>query len=312
MKLQNYQQASLKIREKFLEQKHENPAAFSARLNLSWSIWMFGSEPVRDSLQRLQSAGLRYVELKGNLPEGFDALQEALRETTLQVSGICGLFSPERDLSSLDPEKRNAAVHYIRQQLAHGKKLGARYLIVVPGAVGRTMPADDQELERSAATLKPCAGDFAQASIAAAIEPIRSAEVSLVHTVGKALEYIRHVGEKAIDGINGDIYHMLNGERHIGEAILKCGQHLVNLHIADSNRDAPGKGMIDIDTVIMAAYLVGMNRQDRFVTFEPLGPVPDPYVLSTQPCNVEVMDRLVHDSVTYFREREEIVRHLEN
>jgi len=85
---------------------------------------------------------------------------------------------------------------------------------------------------------------------------------------------------------------------------------LMNLHIADSNRDAPGKGMIDIDMVIMASYLVGMNRPGRFLTFEPLGPYPDPYVLSTQPCNVDVMERLVSDSVSYFREREEIVRSL--
>jgi sugar phosphate isomerase/epimerase len=131
-----------------------------------------------------------------------------------------------------------------------------------------------------------------------------------VHTIDEALEYLRFVNEPSIGFVNGDIYHMLNGERHVGEAILKCGEKLLNLHIADSNRDAPGKGQIDIDTAIMAAYLVGMNREGRFITFEPLGPYPDPYVLSTGPCDIDLMDRLVRESVDYFREREEVVRSL--
>jgi sugar phosphate isomerase/epimerase len=104
---------------------------------------------------------------------------------------------------------------------------------------------------------------------------------------------------------------MLCEETHIGEAIIECGDKLVNLHLADSNRDAVGKGMIDIDTVIMAAYLVGMNENNRFLTFEPLGPYPDPYLLSNEPCQVNLMNELVEDSVSYFREREEFVRNLQ-
>jgi hypothetical protein len=80
--------------------------------------------------------------------------------------------------------------------------------------------------------------------------------------------------------------------------------------VADSNRDGPGNGMMDLDLVIMAAYLVGMNQEGRFITFEPLGPYSNPYVLANSVPDESIMDKLVKESVAYFREREEIVREL--
>ncbi|MEJ5230162.1 MAG: TIM barrel protein, partial [Pseudothermotoga sp.] len=183
-----------------------------------------------------------------------------------------------------------------------------RYLIVVPSAVGRTIPQDEYELHRSAETLRACGPHFEKSKVVAAVEPIRSAEVSLIHTVEQALAYIRMVNHPAIYHINGDIYHMMCEEKDIAQAILSCGDRLVNLHIADSNRDGPGKGMIDLDLVIMAAYLIDMNQEGKFITFEPLGPYTNPYVLANSVPDESTMNKLVKESVEYFREREEIVR----
>lgn len=310
MKPQNFVVINREIERRFVEEKKKNPDRFERKLSLSWSIWMFGTEPIEDSLRRLQNNGLEYVEIKGDTSIPRERMKHALVSFGLKVSGACGMFSPERDLSSLSPDYQKNAIDYIREVSRYVSDIGGTYMIVVPGAVGRPKAVDNFEMERSAAALKKCAIIFEETGVKPAIEPIRSAEVSIVHTIDEALEYLRFVNEPSIGFVNGDIYHMLNGERHVGEAILKCGEKLLNLHIADSNRDAPGKGQIDIDTAIMAAYLVGMNREGRFITFEPLGPYPDPYVLSTGPCDVDLMDRLVRESVDYFREREEVVRSL--
>ncbi len=310
MKRQNFEIENDRIRELFLKEKHREPERFARRIDLSWSVWMFGLEPIENSMERLKRNGLSFLELKGDISMEVEKVRLAIDRYDMAISGVCGLFSPDRDLSSPDAEISGRAIEYILREIEFISKLGGKYMIIVPGAVGRPKAIDSQELERSAKNLKTCAKAFSAARVAAAIEPIRSAEVSIVHTVGEAIDYIASIDEPAIAHLNGDIYHMLNGERHIGLAILECGDRLMNLHIADSNRDAPGKGMIDIDMVIMASYLVGMNRPGRFLTFEPLGPYPDPYVLSTQPCNIDVMERLVSDSVSYFREREEIVRSL--
>jgi len=310
VKRQNFEIENDRIRELYLKEKHRESERFTRRIDLSWSVWMFGLEPIENSLERLKRNRLDFVELKGDVSMEVEKVRSALERYDMALSGVCGLFSPERDLSSPDVDISKRAIEYIFGEIDFLSKFGGKYMIVVPGAVGRPEAIDSQELERSAKNLKTCAKAFSARRVAAAIEPIRSAEVSIVHTTGEAIDYIASVDEPAIAHLNGDIYHMLNEERHIGRAILECGNRLVNLHIADSNRDAPGKGMIDIDTVIMASYLVGMNRPGRFLTFEPLGPYPDPYVLSTQPCNVDVMEKLVSDSVSYFREREEIVRSL--
>ncbi|MFO7881057.1 MAG: sugar phosphate isomerase/epimerase [Kosmotogaceae bacterium] len=315
MKLQNFEEKNKKIKERFIKEKRENPDRFKEKLNLSWSIWMFGIEPIENSLKRVKKAGLKYVELKGDhytqdTGTDPDKVNKLLSSFNMEVSGVIGLFSPSNDLSSPDPYVRQKSIDYVRNQVKFAKKTGGRYFIVVPSAVGRPDPVDNSELFRSSESLRKCGEDFERNGIKAAIEPIRSAEVSLIHTVKGVKDYIKEVSHPAINHINGDIYHMLCEESHIGDAIIECNDKLVNLHLADSNRDAVGKGMIDIDTVVMAAYLVGLNEENRFLTFEPLGPYPDPYVLSNEPCKVDLMNELVEDSVSYFKEREEIVRNL--
>lgn len=315
MKLQNFQAKKVEIMKSFLEFKRKYPEKLERRFDLSWSIWMFGREPVERSLKRLKENGIDYVELKGDsythdLHQNFELINKWLEDFQMQVSGICGLYSDYNDLSSINPYVRQAAIDYIRRQIEYAQLVGGRYLIVVPSAVGRTVPQDDYELYRSAETLRLCAEYFEQSKVIAAVEPIRSAEVSLVHTVEQALKYIELVNHPAIYYVNGDIYHMLCEEKNIAQAILSCGDRLINLHIADSNRDGPGKGMIDLDLVIMAAYLVGMNQEGRFITFEPLGPYTNPYVLANSVPDESMMNKLVKESVEYFREREEIVREM--
>lgn len=276
---------------------------------------MFGLEPLGQSLERLARNGIGHVELKGDhwtadSGLGLGETRTALAATGIKVSGACGMFSPDNDLSSPSAWSRQRAIDYIRRELDILAALEASYLIVVPSAVGRPQAVDGSELARSAAALRSCGEAFASTGIKAAVEPIRAAEVSLVHSVADAVSYIQAVGHPAIGHINGDVYHMSLEEAHIGSAILAAGSRLVNLHLADTNRDALGTGSLDLDTVIMAAYLVGMNEAGRFLTPEPLGPFPDPYVLANGPCDVPVMDELVRKTVACFREREAVVRSL--
>ena len=138
-----------------------------------------------------------------------------------------------------------------------------------------------------------------------AIEAIRSAEVSIVHTFEDAKAYIKAVDRPGIGHINGDLYHMLVEESHIGQAILDAGEMLTNLHLADTNRCALGDGFMDIDTVIRALYLIGYNNDRCFVTPEPLGPGGDPYPAQNSIPDPAKLKKLVEDTARYFREREE-------
>lgn len=310
---QNYEKINRTIRESFFNLKTENPQALEQRLALSWSNWGFGMESLEVSAKRLQAADIQWIELHGNHygPNlGYDPgdTLRILSEYEIQVSGICGMFSEDNDLSSNRGHQRQAAIDYIKREVEFAHQVKASYMLVVPGAVGRPNAYDDSEYKRSVETLRVVADQFVKHGVNCAIEPIRAAEVSFIHTVSEAKEYIKSVNHPGVKHINGDVYHMQAEEKHIGAAILEAGEALVNLHMADSNRCALGEGSLDLDTIIMALYLIGYNRPGCFVTPEPLGPGGDPYPAMHGIPNPDVLDHLVQQTAAYFRSREEVVR----
>jgi sugar phosphate isomerase/epimerase len=301
-----------KIRHRFDALKKANPDALKRRLNLSWSNWGFGLEPLADSAKRLEKAGLSFVELHGNhygpdLGYKADETLKILGDHGIKVSGVCGMFSADNDLSSNRPGQRQAAISYLQHEVPFTQAVGGTYLLVVPAAVGRAGAYDAMEFDRSTETLRGIAHLFVKHQVKAAIEPIRSAETSLIHSVADAKRYIAAVNHPGVAHINGDVYHMQSEESHIGEALLEAGEMLINLHFADSNRCALGQGALDVDTIIRALYILGYNSGGKYVTFEPLGPGGDPYPAMYGKPDPAKLDRLVLDSVRCFRDREEAV-----
>lgn len=312
MNKQNFELKNEKIILAFNELKRKHPEKFKNRINLSWSNWGFGLETFHESVERLHKAGIKYIELHGN-HYGADLgykpkkILRILGEHDMKVGGVCGMFSVDNDLSSNSAIHRQAAIDYIKREIEFLVETNGEYLLVVPGAVGRPVPYDNAEFDRSVDTLRIVADLFVENGIKAAIEPVRSAEVSFIHTVRDAKRYIDVVNHPGVCHINGDVYHMQSEEAHIGEAILDCEDMLVNLHMADSNRGALGDGFMDLDIIIMALYLLDYNREGRFVTPEPLGPGGAPYPAMHGRPDKEFLDRLVINTINYFRERESIL-----
>ena len=310
MKKQNYEIKTDKIRSAFLELKKKHPEKLKTRLNLSWSNWGFGIESLADSAARLQKNGIKFIELHGNhygpdLGYKVAETKKILGDHGIKVGGICGMFSADNDLSSNRAVHRQAAVDYLKRTLEFAKQTGAGYILVVPGAVGRPNAYDKTEFERSVETLRGVADLFVKHDVKAAIEPIRSAEVSFVHTIADAKKYIAAIGHRGIGHINGDVYHMQSEESHIGAALLDADSQLINLHMADSNRCALGEGAMDLDAIIMALYLIGFNAKGHYVTPEPLGPGGDPYPAMYGNPDKSLLDEMVRQTTSYFRLRED-------
>lgn len=310
--MQNFEKINQDIRGRFTKLREDKPSTGSVRLNFSWSNWGFGLEPLERSLSRLAQNSIHYIELHGNhygpdLGYRVAATKQLLADFGIEVSGVCGMFSADNDLASSYPVHRQAAIDYIRREAEFCREVGARYLLICPAAVGRSKRYDDSEIQRSLEALHIAAEALTACGVRGAIEPIRSAETTIVHTIAQAKDYIDTLAHPGVQHINGDVYHMLSEERHVPEAILQAGSRLVNLHLADSNRCALGDGCLDVDNVIRALYLIGYDNPFCFVTPEPLGPGGDPYPAQNAITPPEVLDLLVKKTVTYFREREEAV-----
>jgi D-psicose/D-tagatose/L-ribulose 3-epimerase len=312
MSLQNFDQKNEQIRTAFAELKKSQPEKLKERLNLSWSNWGFGMETLVDTAKRLQQAGIEFIELHGNhygpdLGYNIKETLDILESHNIKVGGVCGMFSADNDLSSNRAVHRQAAVDYLMREIEFTAAVGGSYILVVPAAVGRAHKYDDMEFDRSVETLLLVADRFVDTGIKAAIEPIRSAETSLVHTIEDAQKYIHAINHPGVQHINADVYHMQSEESHIGQALLSAKDQLVNLHMADSNRGALGDGAMDLDTIIMALYLLGFNREGHYVTPEPLGPGGDPYPAMYGKPDKAKLERLVMQTATYFREREAVL-----
>lgn len=304
------------IRQEYLQARAADPDRFARRIDLSWSNWGFGLEDLAVGAARLSDNGVEYIELHGNhygpdLGYRVDEARKVLSDHGLKTSGVCGMFSEDNDLSSNRPHQRQAAIDYIRREAEFTRAMGGEYLLVVPGAVGRPVAYDAFEFERSVETLSSIADVLVETGVKAAIEPIRSAEVSFIHTVDDAVRYIEAVGHPGVQHINGDVYHMQSEEPYVAAAVRAAGDRLVNLHLADSNRRALGHGSMDLDAIIMALYLIGANQPGRFATPEPLGPGGSPYPARNGVTDPAVLDALVRDTVSYFRDREDAVRGME-
>lgn len=311
MEPQNFQVRDQEVIRAFLGWRKEHPQP-QPRLKLSWSNWGFGIEPLQASAARLEKCGVRYIELHGNRygPDlGYRTAEtkRILDDHGVQVAGVCGMVSPESELSSNKPHITQRCIDYFRRNIEMCAELGGSYILFTPGAVGRPVPYDANEFHRAAEAIRILGDDFLRHGVRAGIEPVRAAEVSFCHTFAEAKALIERVNHPGVQHIAGDLYHMLVGEEHIGQTILEYGRQMVNLHMADTHRRALGTGMLDLDLVLMALYAVGYNEGQCFCTPEPLGPGGDPYPQMWGSPEPEMLDRLVAQTASTFTRREEAI-----
>jgi sugar phosphate isomerase/epimerase len=309
MKFQNFQKLDNEVIAKFLEFRKKEPKP-KKKINLSWSNWGFGIEPFETSIARLARFNVGFIELHGNrygpdLGYKTKETKKILDDHGIKVSGICGMVSPQSELSSNKWQVIQTSIDYFRRQVEMCAEFGGSYVLFGPAAVGRPEKYDDNEFHRAVEALKILGDDFVKHNVRAGIEPIRVDETSHTHTFADARKLIDAVDHPGIRYIAGDVYHMMHGEHHISSVITEYGDMLTNLHMADTNRMALGSGFLDLDLVLMALYVIGYNNDKCFCSAEPLGPGGDPYVQMYGSPDPAMLDDLVGQTARYFYEREE-------
>ena len=138
MNLQNFQKKDREVIQKFLEWRKSNPNP-EHRLNLSWSNWGFGIEPLEVSAARLAKYNIHYIELHGNrygpdLGYKTKETKKILDDHGINVAGLCGMVSPESELSSNKPHITQRSIDYFRRNIEMCAELGGSYILFTPGA----------------------------------------------------------------------------------------------------------------------------------------------------------------------------------
>jgi sugar phosphate isomerase/epimerase len=210
-------------------------------------------------------------------PDDYDTaeVRKLCADNGIVVSSICSIYNDKRDLASPDPAKRKDAVDYVKAVADFSAEVGAPVMIVAPSACMKTAGWKDPEQEwKWAVEGIQEGGEYAaKLDVNLCIEAWNRYETHFINRIDQCLDLMKDVGLPNV-GVMGDTFHMNIDESSISDAISLAGKSLIHVHIADSNRAAPGKGHTDFLPILQA--LKDIDYQG-YLTFELLPAAADPF-----------------------------------
>lgn len=263
--------------------------------------WIYGNENLEDSLKRLKKYGYQGVELAGE-PDSIniEATKQLLKKYGLKCSSICGIYTPERDLSSADEQVRKNAVEYVKKCVNLAKSLHASTVIVVPTCVGKVQPETTIEEEWNYAIdgVKKAGLYAKEHDITLALETLNRYETYLANNLELGLRFVKEVDLESVK-IMADLFHMSLEERDMIQSLKKISPYLVHVHIADNTREAAGLGQTDFKPVISFLKELGYKG---YITMEFLPAVSNPYLASSLQGEANIFDHFTEQSIKHMKE----------
>jgi len=240
--------------------------------------WIFGDQPLAETAARLAGIGYQGVELEGDLTR-YDSTE------VNAVLGDCGLavlsLTPANvDLAHPDVAVRNEAVDYYFRLLDFAAALGDA-IVCCHGAVGRIRALSSYEEERRVFVdaVRRIAHRAQQADLRIAMEVLNRYEAHLLNTAREALGFVQEVGADHV-GLLLDAYHMSIEEADLRSAILSARGRLFLFHVADTNRQAVGRGHTDFQGLMRTLRDIGYEGS---IILECTASGPDPFTPAKGP-----------------------------
>jgi len=258
-------------------------------MHVSMHNWM-RAEPIEVTIARLGKCGYDAIEISGE-PERYDTkeVRKLLSDHGLRCWGSVTLMLAERDLLAKDEQQRADSVKYVKDTITMVKELGGEEITIVPSTVGKIKPqgAPDEEWQWAIQSLKQCYEHGQKEGVRLALEPLNRFETYFLNRHDQALLLAEAVGPEC--GICLDVFHLNIEEADMLAAIRKAGKKLVDFHVADNNRMAPGQGAVNWKGVISTLKEIGYNGSLTVEFVAPLDRTPaNPYKNALETGNVEL------------------------
>jgi sugar phosphate isomerase/epimerase len=229
------------------------------------------------SFALISRAGFDGVEIAVRDPSRVDAsrILELARNYGLEIAAIgTGQAFVDEGLCFTHPRAsvRKKAVRRINDQLLLGKNLKAPVIIgLIRGILDPGLSVEDG-LALLAECLKECASfGMKHRCPDLMLEPINRYETRLLNSVSEAAAFIRKLRRSNIR-LMADTFHMNIEDRDISKSLKQAAPYLAHVHLADSNRWAPGQGHIDFKPVFSTLRRI---RYKGYLSME-IMPKPDP------------------------------------
>lgn len=214
-----------------------------------------------DSFSRVKKLGYQGVELSFREPKKVDAdaLRGLLEKHDLEAVALAtGRSWGEDRLSFTNPDaavRRNADVR-MREYIQLAGALNAMVILgLMRGRIGETV-RESAARRWARDAVRRAADVAARMGVRLVIEPINRYETNFVCSVQEALEFLAEVDRPNV-GILADTFHMNIEDVSIPRSLEKARKHLFHVHVADSNRWAPGCGHLDFAEVFRTLRRIG-------------------------------------------------------
>lgn len=201
-------------------------------------------------------------------PEVMKEYKQKLEYYDIRMATYLAIFLAENGvkLSESDPVKSLRNIDMVKHQLDNARFFNAKGLAMgfIRGGYEEGREEKSDALKRIAHSLS-ILGEYAD-SIGTKIllEPINRYEINTINTAIEGADFIKENNLKGV-GLLIDAFHMNIEDKSIGDSIRYCGNHAVNMHMADSNRHELGEGHLDVKEMVQALNDINF---DGFLTLE--------------------------------------------
>jgi sugar phosphate isomerase/epimerase len=170
-----------------------------------------------------------------------------------------------------DGAVRRRAVDRIKSLVELAAQFGAKVnLGRVRGFIHEGEPREVAQA-RFLECLHECADHAAARGVELLLEPVNRYEINYINSVVEALELLRELGRPNVK-VMPDLFHMNIEDDSIAGSLAQARGAIGYVHLADSNRRAPGKGHLNLPEILSVLAAIGY---DWYVTAEVL-PHPSP------------------------------------
>jgi len=205
----------------------------------------------------------------------LDRLKRLIADSRLEVptlgtglaAGLDGLT-----LSDLEESIRRAAVERVAGHIRLAAELGSA--VIIGFLAGRLGASDGQQRRtRRAWALEGLAALCRAAQplgVTVLLEPLNRYESDYINTLSDAADILREISAPNLK-LLADTFHMNIEEADLAASLRAAGSRVGHVHLADTNRQAPGHGHLDIAGVLGALDEIGYKG---YLSFE-VYPLPN-------------------------------------
>jgi protein FrlC len=226
--------------------------AFNTWVYGSFPVWV-PSYPLDEVIRRLSRIGYDGIEIGCAAPHAWPAHLDKARRRQLrdlmQGEGLpCVSLlpapggGPGNNPASPLPEERESTIAHYKEVVDLAHDLGADKVLYIAGwRIFGTEQGQAWDWSRQA--LCEIADHAAGCGVTICIEPT-SADSNLVDTAGEALALREQSGRPNVK-VMFDTYHALYRNEPSSDYVYEMAPHLAHVHLADTDRGAPGEGAVD-------------------------------------------------------------------